>query len=399
MKTSAGYIAPFPKADPSNQFLRFVCLALFIFLPMITLSAQTKALFLVAGQSNAVGVGDSSQSAHCNGQCGWEFMAPGNSLKPLKDPVGYDDVNEGFQAAVNGSAWPAFGERFSALTGVKPIIIQAARGGSANHFLADMGAGNWTEKDILFRNSVIKTQKAIALTELPLSGIIWLQGESDAIAIQNNTIEPCDYQAALRDLIRRFRTELGCEIPFFIIQTGRFLPEFDEGFSAARKTQESVALADSNTFIVHSATWDFVEWGFMTDEIHYDQRGLNHVGTGTAESIAGILSMPGFPVFDTTCQNQRPPASDRTLLIGPNPVKGELHIYFATAECEPVVTVVSDLAGQVVRRFETGHNFSRLPTENEGLEIMLDMKGLSPGIYLLQIVSGRYFRQQKIVVD
>jgi len=57
------------------------------------------------------------------------------------------------------------------------------------------------------------TEKA---TGLKLSGILWLQGERDANAIHDGKLKPAEYQAALTDLINRFRKSFG-EKQLFIL--------------------------------------------------------------------------------------------------------------------------------------------------------------------------------------
>jgi hypothetical protein len=110
-----------------------------IFLLIITisifsrLSAQKQQLFLLAGQSNAVGQGDSSQSAICLPGTAYEYKAISNECTSLKDPVG--EKWELFQKAGSGSVAPAFAKRLNELTGFKINIVAAARGGASCNVL------------------------------------------------------------------------------------------------------------------------------------------------------------------------------------------------------------------------------------------------------------------------
>ena len=90
------------------------------------LDAQNSQLFLLAGQSNAVGQGDSLESAVCQPNTAFEFDADANDFIPLKDPAG--KPWKLFQQA--GSMAPAFAKRINELTGQPLCIVTAARGGA-----------------------------------------------------------------------------------------------------------------------------------------------------------------------------------------------------------------------------------------------------------------------------
>ncbi|HWB62737.1 MAG TPA: sialate O-acetylesterase, partial [Chitinophagales bacterium] len=107
------------------------------------LFAQHTHLFLAAGQSNAVGVGNADSSVTCPAGFCYEYISWADSLRPLKDPVGYTSADEDFQAAVTGSLWPSFASAYHVATGDTIVIVQAAKGGTSCLAAADAGAGNW----------------------------------------------------------------------------------------------------------------------------------------------------------------------------------------------------------------------------------------------------------------
>jgi len=92
------------------------------------LNAQDQQLFLLAGQSNAVGPGDSLESTVCHPNTAFEFDATVNDLIPLKDPAG--KPWKLFQQAGTGSMAPAFAKRINELTGQPLYMVTAARGGT-----------------------------------------------------------------------------------------------------------------------------------------------------------------------------------------------------------------------------------------------------------------------------
>lgn len=254
-----------------------------------THAQNNKVLFLVAGQSNAVGQGNKDSSVSCSIHTAFEYRMNDTSFLPLQDPVGEDWRY--FQPANTGSFIPAFAKQYHSLTGKQVVIVSAARGGSSCHAQAELeNYGTWAAKGNtpLFENAMIKTKQAMQYTGLPLSGVIWCQGERDANGINAGQLTAKEYKDALIDLIGRFRKALGETLPFYIIQTGFYKNHAREGFNEVRKAQEWVAEHLPNTFLVYKNTAEFEKLGWMKDEIHYSQQGLNDIGEKMASAIAFI---------------------------------------------------------------------------------------------------------------
>ena len=266
------------------------CFLVIIMLKMITSAhAQDKVLFLIAGQSNAVGQGNKDSSVSCGIQTAFEYRMGDTSLSPLRDPAGEDWGH--FQKANTGSFIPAFAKQYHDQTGKQVMIVSAARGGSSCHTNAELeNYGTWATKGNipLLENAVIKTRQAMQYSALPLSGVIWCQGERDANALNTGQLTAMEYETALIDLAGRFRKALGETLPFYIIQTGFYKNHTREGFDGVRKVQEKVAERLPNTFLVYKNTGEFEKLGWMKDEIHYSQRGLNDIGEKIANAIALI---------------------------------------------------------------------------------------------------------------
>jgi hypothetical protein len=261
-----------------------VCFS-FLFM-LIPASAQHKKLFVAAGQSNAVGMGDNSLSSIYSSEKTFEYRFTGDSLKALTDPVGYSELH--FEKANTGSVWPAFANEYSSLTGNEVIIVQAARGGSSCHNKAELNNyGTWDDqgKLPLFDSAVIKTKAAVKKTGAKVSGIIWSQGERDANAINTQQLTAAEYKAALESVINRFRKALGAGVKFYIIQTGFYIHHPQEGFDTVRKVQEETAKKMKDVYIVYNETGTFGDKGWMKDEIHYNQPALNDIGKKIAKQI------------------------------------------------------------------------------------------------------------------
>lgn len=249
--------------------------------------AQSKSLWLIAGQSNAVGQGDSTLSPVCAAGSAWEYVYTSDDLIPLADPVGESGLN--FEAAHSGSIAPAFARTFSYHLGKPVIMIVAARGGSSCHRKAELNNyGTWDTSGnlLLFDAAIQKVKAAQKKTNESLQGIVWLQGERDANAINDGKLTAVEYEQSLVALVNRFRESLGMPVPFYIVQTGYYTGHPREGFDAVREAQWRVATTLKNTFIAYAATHTFEARGWMRDQIHYNQTGLNHIGTTVAEVIS-----------------------------------------------------------------------------------------------------------------
>ncbi len=241
-----------------------------------------KSVFLVAGQSNAVGQGVSGSFA---GELtlALEYKYGSNAFVALKDPVGEDLLD--LEMARAGSAWPAFAEQFCK-DGRELILIPAARGGSSCDARAElMPYGTWAEAGKLFNRAVLKTNAALALSKTTLSGIIWCQGERDANAINEGKLTARQYEESLKNLIVRFQHIYRSDLPFYIIQTGYYKGHPKRGFDAVRKAQVNVAASVAHVHVVYGDTHLFKDADLLPDGIHYNQQSLNKIGKDVATIV------------------------------------------------------------------------------------------------------------------
>ncbi|TAJ11927.1 hypothetical protein DMA11_15010 [Marinilabiliaceae bacterium JC017] len=247
-------------------------------------------LFIVAGQSNAVGVGDKDNSIKVKKGVAFEYDSQKNALIHLQDPVGSSYM--GFQRSEDGSFVPSFGKTYNELANKKVVIVQCAKGGSSCHLLAETNDwGTWDNEGALFENCVEKVRKAEKFTKVKVKAVIWSQGENDGEAIANKIITKDEYEKSLKDLISRFRQEFGSELLFCIIETGHKLNDkrVDKGFSVVRSVQKKVARKDKQTYMIYSKTHKFKNRKWHTDIVHYDQTGLNDIGKNVAKNINKIM--------------------------------------------------------------------------------------------------------------
>jgi hypothetical protein len=239
-------------------------------------------LFLLAGQSNAVGQGDSLKSPVCFPGTAFEYDALADDFIPLKDPIG--KPWKLFQRAGTGSVAPAFAERWNVLTNRKVYVVTAARGGASCSEKARMDDyDTWDRSGNLFSFAVSKTRMAENKSGLSLKGILWIQGERDANAILSGAMSKKDYELALKQLIKRFRVEWGANLPFYIVQTAYQQDKEPAGCEAVRKVQHKIARKVKGVHLAYKETGKFAERNWFKDKVHYNQEALNHIGRKMAE--------------------------------------------------------------------------------------------------------------------
>jgi hypothetical protein len=236
-------------------------------------------VFLVAGQSNATGVGDASQAPRP--LSGTVFNYYNGTISEF-DPV---DPN-------TGSAWPSFGVTYYDLTGHKILFVLSAIGGTCqtDQCAAYSHALSWDVNGTLMQPSITALDAAMsALTAAGytsvLKGVLWDQGEGDAEAINGGAVSPAAYQSALTATIGRYRAHYGPSLPFYIFQTGTE-PGQETGYAAVRNAQMQVAASDPNTKVIFQDAVNFPSKGWMqSDNLHYTQPGYNEMGKQGAQNV------------------------------------------------------------------------------------------------------------------
>ncbi len=247
-------------------------------------SGQKPQLYLLAGQSNAVGQGDSTKSPICLPNTAFEFDASANDFVPLKDPAG--KAWKSFNKAGTGSVAPAFAKRLNEFSNQPVYMVTAARGGASCHRKAEMANyDTWDTSGNLFAMAVEKTKMAETKAGLPLSGIIWMQGERDANAILAGQLTALEYQSALESLIKKFREKFGKKLPIYIVETAYQQDKAPAGCEAVRNAQVSVSKKMKRVYISYGETGEFAQRKWFKDIVHYNQEALNDIGTKTAEFI------------------------------------------------------------------------------------------------------------------
>lgn len=248
-------------------------------------------VFVIAGQSNAVGRGDKTQSPtpQDNTAGMYQLKPPEAPFQPLTDSVGIEPY-----WAKNGSAWPAFADTYWDDTSRVSVYVPTAIGGTGVHPKA-RGRGTWGgPAGLLFRALGHLRGASVNLNSAGIDyqyqGILWHQGESDAQAIDAGNLAPEEYRTAFEDMITRYRSELeDSKAPFHIFQVGRPLDEDTDGFQKVREIQRDIAENDPHTEMIFDDCVRFAEDEMMNDRLHYNQTALNEMGQVGAENVVGFI--------------------------------------------------------------------------------------------------------------
>ena len=251
-------------------------------------------LFIVAGQSNAVGFARPpyESAAYC-GQM-WDWSTGVNALKPLKDPTNAWYPNF-------GSAWPAFARHFFELTGRKVVLLNVARGGSA---VTSVFSNTWYGDNTNTLRANAKTQytaMTAALgskdTDFIVGGLLWIQGEAETGALNAGTVSVADYKAGTLDVFSFFRTLTDeADMPVFMSQIGfhanvRTSPELLFAYEQIQQAQTELARYTEGVYMAFEGAKYFLDAKDMTDSIHYSQNGYNVVGEAFARCAATFLTL------------------------------------------------------------------------------------------------------------
>lgn len=250
-------------------------------------------LFIVAGQSNAVGTGGQPpiEDASWAGLF-WNWRNQSSkSLAPLKDSV---------YSSTQKSAWPAFGRKWFELTGRKVIILNVAKGGAV---VTDTRPGtdmSWYGDDAPCRQVATREWTALVqhLTtediDYTLRGLIWSQGEWDARYINSGDTTKDAYRYGTIDVFDYFAELTSTpKLSIFISETGYedncfTNPSLMAAYNTVQSVQSDIADERENCYLAYAGAKYFHQAKMMKDYVHYNQSGYNDMGYGLARFISNI---------------------------------------------------------------------------------------------------------------
>jgi hypothetical protein len=220
------------------------------------------------------------------------FFVSGQSN--ARGPFGYSDPASLRADIGTFSAFPTFAIEYERLTGVPVAVYNARVGGASQTWQSDVGRnnGSWDHKGTLWQQGVTSLDSLMAAhPDHTLRGVIWVQCEADAGAIERGTVTRGQYERALSGMIARYRAKYGA-IPFYIVRCGAHARRDSDGYRQARLAQTRIADNDPLTHIAYAGTVNFPAKGLMYDHVHWSQAGQEIVGRAVARYIAASPSYP-----------------------------------------------------------------------------------------------------------
>lgn len=227
------------------------------------LAAAPVKVYLLAGQSNMQGVGVNSELSppYSHPQTDVNFWA-GSAWAPLSPGFGVNGTNFGPEVS--------FGRAIKdANPGDEIYLIKHAVSGTALYNDWDPGSG---PQHTAFVNAVdaALTNLDNASIDYEIAGMIWMQGESDAIEGQGAAYE-ANLTAFIADMRSRYSTP---DMPFVI---GRILPGWANS-GIVRTAQQAVGEDDAY------AAWIDTD-GFDESGLHYNTQGQIDLGIAFAQGL------------------------------------------------------------------------------------------------------------------
>lgn len=270
---------------------------------LLCTAAAAAPVYVIAGQSNAIGQGRVSNLAP-------EYLSqvePDPSANYSFSTAARRNILRGGVEAYNtGSRLDLrpvdgrFGIEIGLLDGLQaagvhePFVIKFAAGGArlATDFLP--GSANselFYDQMISFIESEISAFEASTGQTAELAGFFWLQGESDATLGGTFTTS---YQSNFSDLISGIRSDLSnpdLDVVFVPLDESAGVVSGTADADAAYQANtvsinegiQALSLSDDNLFVAHSTT------GLSRfDHVHFDEQALLELGN----SLATVISIP-----------------------------------------------------------------------------------------------------------
>ena len=256
-------------------------------------------LFIVAGQSNAVGVGANpyEKAEYCGSYWAWRAQAS-KSLQPIADPM---------YPSSGRSPWPAFARHFFELTGRKVILLNVASGGSA---VTPIKSNSWYQDDST--TSTLRTNATREYGDLQafladqgieygLNSMIWIQGQAEVSMIGNGQLDVQDYIDGTLDVFDYFRTLTGnSDLKIYMPKTAYSRSttpgsKLKKGYDAVRSAQDLICETTENVFMAAGELPQSYWYAdYMYDGNHYSQKGYDSMGEAFARFITSNQGLNSF---------------------------------------------------------------------------------------------------------
>jgi len=250
-------------------------------------------VFLVAGQSNAAGRGNSSDLP----------TSPVNLQVVQEDVDFYEGTSGPLKNLEPGTQFGpeiTLGRRLADLSSSdassRIAILKYARGGTDLENQWRGGGDATTTGDgseyLIFQTTVTNGLAALAAAypgaRITIEGAVWVQGERDARQGYHN-----EYEANLTAFIADFRQTYGDGLPFVVVRLSSGQTNLPlANLIGVRDAQTAVANADPRAPLVDSDSF-----GLQSDNLHFDALGQQQIGVASALALASFFPMASVEIL------------------------------------------------------------------------------------------------------
>ena len=254
-------------------------------------------IIVVAGQSNAVGISDSTGTGSIIVQTGRFWKASdettGTWVQGIVDPI---------WPSSTGSLCPAMAEYIARFRHRPVYLINVAVSGTNTAENYQPGQ-SWAASGTLrsrAKNIVDAALAALGEEEYDLLGTVWLQGEYDAKYIfqGHETIE--DYTETLKSTIEWFLSNIGGK--FFASSIGYDLDKTacdDASVDKVNTVLTSVVPSLNNAFMITDFPKYMETLELIHSSWHYTQEGYNALGVTIGRKLTSHIADAGYPCLVT----------------------------------------------------------------------------------------------------
>ncbi|WP_024613866.1 sialate O-acetylesterase [Clostridium sp. Ade.TY] len=235
-------------------------------------------VFLLIGQSNALGMGDADYAKTPNSKC-FEYIEI-DEIIPMRK---FLEVSRG-----NGTIAQNFSLKWNELTGRYVCFIHSAVDGS---MIKNWGHDRYSYLVNALDKYKSGVEKIKKIYEINSQNAIWIQGESDA----KYGTDPIYYREKLKGLVKGLEY-VGIE-KVFLSLTGYWEGVDDEKVYNIAATQSITAEECENLIVASNLALSFRERNLLIDEVHYSQEALNELGEELANNIYNYCYKGENPKF------------------------------------------------------------------------------------------------------
>jgi|AntDeeMetagen681_2_1112603.scaffolds.fasta_scaffold00001_179 cytochrome c peroxidase len=248
---------------------------------------QSVRVFLLGGQSNAVGYGGMN-----------DLPTSPVDLQASQEDIDYYFSSQPWWGLVKLQPLSRFGpeitfgrylaDSLENQSNTRIAILKSAKGGTSLYADWEPGGDGTTEGDgpvyktfqRIVNDGLIALGNRYPNASIQVEGMLWVQGEKDARASRHEA-----YEANLENFIADVRATYGDQLKFVISQLSDSQTEIASSMrNVVKQAQTSVATADPDNGLV-----DTDGFSILSDNLHFDSAAQQEIGRQAANIMLGLI--------------------------------------------------------------------------------------------------------------